>query len=112
MTNEVDAHAAGLREGLSRVLGETDPGDAGARGGRSILDLFDDSVRRSDIVDALDQMQQPRDAFKFLYALVQEHCSNVTEEEGDWRISKTTLDLVRKRQVDRKEGMLRGTLPG
>lgn len=77
-----------------------------------LMELFDDSVGRQDVVDALDQMQQPRDAFKLLYGLVQEHCSNVVEEESAFQIGKTTLDLVRKRQVERKEGMLRGVRPG
>ena len=77
-----------------------------------LMELFDDSVTRQDVVDALDQMQQPRDAFKLLYGLVQEHCSNVVEEESAFQIGKTTLDLVRKRQVERKEGMLRGVRPG
>lgn len=77
-----------------------------------LMELFDDSVARQDVVDALDQMQQPRDAFKLLYGLVQEHCSNVVEEESAFQIGKTTLDLVRKRQVERKEGMLRGVRPG
>jgi len=78
----------------------------------SLMDLFDDTVTRQDVVDALDQMQQPRDAFKLLYGLVQEHCSNVVEEAASFQIGRTTLDLVRKRQVERKEGMLRGTRPG
>ena len=66
----------------------------------------------ADVVDALDQMQQPRDAFKMLYGVIQEHCSNVVEEEAAFQVDKTTLDLVRKRQVERKEGMLRGVRPG
>jgi hypothetical protein len=78
----------------------------------SLMDLFDETVTRQDVVDALDHMQQPRDAFKLLYGLVQEHCSNVVEEEASFQIGRTTLDLVRKRQVERKEGMLRGTRPG
>ncbi|MEE2896137.1 MAG: hypothetical protein VX726_10410 [Planctomycetota bacterium] len=77
-----------------------------------LMDLFDDSVSRQDVVDALDQMQQPRDAFKLLYGLVSEHCSNVVDEEESFEIGRVTLDLVRKRQVERKEGMLRGVRPG
>ena len=50
--------------------------------------------------------------FNGTYGLVQEHCSNVVEEEGVFQIGRTTLDLVRKQQVERKEGMLRGTRPG
>ena len=77
----------------------------------TIMDLFEESVTRQDLVDALDQLQQPRDAFKFLYAVVQEHCSNTTAEDQNFKIARLTLDLVRKKEVQRKEGMLRGQMP-
>lgn len=77
-----------------------------------LMDLFEEQVGRQEVVDALDQMQQPRDAFKLLYALIQEHCTSVVEEDGDFRISRGTLDHVRRRQVERRDGMLRGVRPG
>ena len=77
----------------------------------TLMSIFDEGVARQDVVDALDQLQQPRDAFKFLYAVVQEHSSNTTAEDGAFRIAKVTLDLVRKREVSRKDGMLRGQMP-
>src|SRR5690606_27359037 len=52
----------------------------------SLIDLFADDVTVRDLVDALDQMHQPRDAFKLLYQCLTEHCSNVTEDEAQWRI--------------------------
>jgi hypothetical protein len=60
----------------------------GARGAEplSLIELFAEDVTRQDLVDALDQMHQPRDAFKFLYRCFNEHCSNVTAEEGEWRV--------------------------
>lgn len=85
--------------------------DERTNGERSVMDLFDESLSRQDLVDALDQLQQPRDAFKFLYAVVQEHCSNTTADDESFRIARVTLDLVRKREVQRKEGMLRGQMP-
>jgi hypothetical protein len=42
----------------------------------ALLDLFSEDVTRQDVVDALDQMHQPRDgwrAFKFLYRCMTEH---------------------------------------
>ena len=60
----------------------------------------------------LDQMQQPRDAFKFLYGLVQEHCSNLVEADEDPGIARPTLDLVRKRHVERREEVIRGLRAG
>jgi hypothetical protein len=81
-------------------------------GGRlSLRDLFDDSVTSQDLVDALDQMQQPRDAFKFVYALIQEHCANVPEERAEFKIARPVLDTIRKQQVERMSGMLRGVRP-
>ena len=77
-----------------------------------VMDLFDDSVTRQDVVDALDQMQQPRDAFKLLYGVIHEHCSNVVEEDSSFQIGRTTLDVIRRQQVERKDGMLRGVRPG
>ncbi len=77
----------------------------------SLMEMFEPTVSQQDLVDALDQMQQPRDAFKFLYHLVQEHCSNIPEEEPKWQIARQTLDAVRKLEVDRLSQMLRGARP-
>ena len=85
--------------------------DRRKQGEPSLMDLFSEEVYRQDLVDAIGELEQARDAFKFLYALIQEHCSNTTEEDGSFRITRPTLDLVRKRQVQRKEDMLRGQRP-
>lgn len=79
--------------------------------GLSVVDLFAEDVSRQDVVDALDQMHQPRDAFKLLYACIQEHCSNVTQEQGAWRISRPVLDTVRKQQAERVQLFYRGIRP-
>jgi hypothetical protein len=84
----------------------------GGAAGLSLRNLFDDSVTSQDLVDALDQMQQPRDAFKFVYALIQEHCANVPEERAEFKIPRPVLDTIRKQQVERMSGMLRGVRPG
>ena len=77
----------------------------------TLLDLFAEDVTRQDLVDALDQMHQPRDAFKFLYHCLTEHCSNVTAEQGEWRIPRLVLEQVRKREVDRLQQLYRGIRP-
>ena len=77
----------------------------------NLMDLFEENVTRQDVVDALGQMHQPRDAFKLLYGLIQEHCSNVTTEQNAYTISRTVLDVVRKREVERREGLIRGARP-
>ena len=68
-------------------------------------------MTRQDIVDALDQMHQPRDAFKFLYQCIQEHCSNVTQEQAAWVIPRLVLETVRKQQSDRVQQFYRGVRP-
>lgn len=78
----------------------------------SLRDLFDETVTSQDLVDALDQMQQPRDAFKFIYQIIHEHCSNVPQEQPQWKIPRPVLDGIRKQQVERMTGMLRGVRPG
>ncbi|MDA0294757.1 MAG: hypothetical protein O3A31_02180 [Planctomycetota bacterium] len=85
---------------------------ATAEASPGLMKLFHKDVDRREVVDALDQMQQPRDAFKFLYALVQEHCSNLVELDEDPGIARPTLDLVRKRHVERREEVLRGLRAG
>ncbi|MFG0327589.1 MAG: hypothetical protein ACF8SC_10025 [Phycisphaerales bacterium JB037] len=77
----------------------------------SLLELFAEDVTRQDVVDALDQMHQPRDAFKFLYRCLTEHCASVTADEGSWRIPRLILDTVRRQEVDRLQQLYRGIRP-
>ncbi|MCC5785361.1 MAG: hypothetical protein JJU33_01515 [Phycisphaerales bacterium] len=77
----------------------------------SLLDLFAEDVTRQDLVDALDQMHQPRDAFKFLYRCLTEHCSNVTADQKEWRIPRLVLDQVRRQEAERLQALYRGIRP-
>jgi len=76
-----------------------------------LLDLFAEDVSRQDLVDALDQMHQPRDAFKFLYRCLNEHCSNVTADQNEWRIPRLVLNNVLRQEADRVQGLYRGIRP-
>ena len=77
----------------------------------SLIQLFDEDVTRQDVVDALDQMHQPRDAFKFLYRCLNELCSNVPAEEGSWRVPRLVLENVRRGESDRVQQLYRGITP-
>ncbi|MBL9032379.1 MAG: hypothetical protein JNM80_11835 [Phycisphaerae bacterium] len=77
-----------------------------------LLDLFAEDVTARDVVDALEQMHQPRDALKFVYQCLSEHCAGVTEEQGQWRVTKATLDQVRRQQAERVQQLYRGIRPG
>ena len=77
----------------------------------ALCDLFEEDVTRDMLIDALDQMNQPRDAFKFLYAVIQEHCKLVPEDQASFRIARLTLETVRRSQAQRVEELYRGRGP-
>ncbi len=77
----------------------------------SLTDLFEPEVNRQMLIDALEQMQQPRDAFKFLYAAIQEHCRVLPEEEASARISRPVMEAVRRQQSQRISDFHRGVSP-
>lgn len=77
----------------------------------AMTDLFEESVSRDLIIDALDQMHQPRDAFKFLYSVIQEHCRLVPEEQANYKIARLTLESVRRDQAQRVQELHRGLSP-
>lgn len=76
-----------------------------------LMDLFQPDVSRDAVIDALDQMQQPRDAFKFLYGLIQEHCRLSPEDDPSFKIARITLDNVRRAQAQRVQDLHRGLSP-
>jgi len=77
----------------------------------SLTDLFAEDVGRPALVEVLGQMQQPRDAFKMMYAVILEHCRNVPAEEPEYRIPKLTLETVRREQAQRITELQRGLSP-
>lgn len=76
-----------------------------------LMDLFQPDVSRDAVIDSLDQMQQPRDAFKFLYNLIQEHCRLSPEDDPSFKIARITLDNVRRAQAQRVQELHRGLGP-
>jgi hypothetical protein len=76
-----------------------------------LLDLFAEDVTRHDLIEALENMQQPRDAFKLLYACMVEHCASVHGDQPQHRIPRLTLETVRKNQVERVRQLSRGVRP-
>lgn len=76
-----------------------------------LTDLFAEDVSRTLLIDCLNEMQQPRDAFKFLYMTIQEHCKVVPEGENDFKIARLTLETVRRTQAQRVQEFQRGLTP-
>jgi hypothetical protein len=77
----------------------------------ALLDLFADDVTKQDVIDALEQMHQPRDAFKFLYQCFVDHCASVTSDQAQWRIPRAMLEAVKKTQIERVKQLHRGIRP-
>jgi len=77
----------------------------------SLRDLFAEDVTEQDLIDALDQMHQPRDAFKFIYQILLDHCAGTSEDRPAYGIARLTLDHVRKSQAQRVQDLSRGLGP-
>mgnify|MGYP003386963450 CR=1 FL=1 len=75
----------------------------------TLTDLFDDDVGRQGVVEALEAMRQPRDAFKMLYRCVIEHCASATEER--WRIPRRVVEGVLKSEMERVRQLAMGVRP-
>src|SRR5690606_13401202 len=89
------------------------PSDSGDGSGRDITltDLFESDVTREYLVESLEQMHQPRDAFKFLYSVILEHCRMVPEDQPSFRIPRPLLESVRRQQSQRVQELYRGLAP-
>lgn len=76
-----------------------------------LVDLFEEDVTRQDMIDALDRMHQPRDAFKFVYRCMTEHCATHASDERRVRIPRHIMQSVLKGETDRIQGLYRGIRP-
>lgn len=79
--------------------------------GLNLIDLFAEDVSLNDLTEALEHMHQPRDAFKFLYRAVSEHCAAVTSLQNQWRIPRYILEVVKKQEIERVQALYRGIRP-
>ncbi|MCC7146474.1 MAG: hypothetical protein IT443_08510 [Phycisphaeraceae bacterium] len=102
---------AGYDPPLTNVRGSSMPSLPGGGNALSLTNLFEPDVSTETLIDALDQMRQPRDAFKFLYAVLMEHCRNVPEEQPRFRIPRLVLESVRRYHAQRLQDMAQGLLP-
>ena len=69
-----------------------------------VEDLFEASVGRARIAEALERAGNPREAFRLIYGAIQEHLSHAGADEA--RVSGGALEWVRRRQADAR--MARG----
>ncbi len=76
-----------------------------------LMDLFAQDVTRQELLEALERLHQPRDAFKLLYRCLTEHCASVTAAQNEWRIPRHVLTGVLKTETARVQEMYRGIRP-
>jgi hypothetical protein len=92
----------------ARLTACTTPGATPAK----LLDLFAEDVSHADLVDALDRMKQPRDAFKLMYKILVEHCAGVTQGQNVWKIQRHTLSNILRQETERLAQLSQGIRPG
>ncbi len=108
LVERLEWSGATLYDVCSRRMQSCRPDDAEPL---KLTDLFEE-VTREHLVDALDQMHQPRDAFKFMYQVIQEHCRMTPEEEPEFKIPRLILNQVLREQSFRVQSFYRGLSPG
>jgi hypothetical protein len=70
---------------------------SGARAIR-IEDLFDPSIGRARLAEALERAGTPREAFRLVYGAIQEHLSHANADEH--RVGAGALEWARRRSAD------------
>ncbi|MFT3686268.1 MAG: hypothetical protein QM783_15340 [Phycisphaerales bacterium] len=80
----------------------------------TLQDLFAADVARDSLLDALEQVRQPRDAFKLVYQCIYDHCTHTAEDlsnPGAYLIPKHVLDTAKRAQVERLRQLAMGVRP-
>ena len=64
---------------------------AGPAEGPRLRQLVDDAVSDDSLKDALGNLRTPRQLFKFLHRLIEEHCHRHTEDSPRWSVDPDTF---------------------
>lgn len=78
----------------ARLQAAARPGTRSTR----IEDLFDASVGRARLADALERCGNPREAFRVIYGAIQEHLSHAGADEH--RVSASALEWARRKSSE------------
>ncbi|MCC7409557.1 MAG: hypothetical protein IT442_15945 [Phycisphaeraceae bacterium] len=76
-----------------------------------LTNLFDTDVTAQYLIDALDKMHQPRDAFKFLYQVISEHCRSIPQDQPRFLIPRPIVESIQRIQAQRVQDLGRGLSP-
>ncbi len=80
----------------------------------ALADIFAPDIAIDSLIDALEHVRQPRDAFKFVYQCIFDHCTNTAEDPANplaYRIPKHVLDTAKRAQVERLRQLAMGVRP-
>ncbi len=79
-----------LRACVQLEAGEGDTTDRGPR----LREFVDQEVSDDALKDALGHLRTPRQLFKFLHRLIEEHCHRHTEDNPRWSVDQDTFRSV------------------
>ena len=71
-----------LKACSSKADGETGP---------RLRDLIDEGIGDDSLKDSLGNLRTPRQLFKFLHRLIEEHCHRHTEDKPKWAVDADTF---------------------
>jgi hypothetical protein len=77
-----------------------------------LQDLFDQSLSRQRLIEALRSLRVPRHLFKFMYRLLVAHCNAHTDQEPVWKISPETFESTLAVYQRDQDALDRGLGPG
>ncbi len=77
-------------------------------GGPRLRQIIDEAVSDDSLKDALGNLRTPRQLFKFLHRLVEEHCHRHTEDSPRWSIDADTFRTTYSAYIRDLEAFDRG----
>ena len=80
----------------------------GDGGGPRMRQFVDESVSDDSLKDALGNLRTPRQLFKFLHKLLEEHCHRHTEDQPKWSVDNDTFRTVYSAHLRDLEAFDRG----
>lgn len=76
--------------------------------GPRLRQIVDDSITDDSLKDALGNLRTPRQLFKFLHRLVEEHCHRHTEDSPRWSIDADTFRTTYSAHIRELDAFDRG----
>ena len=78
----------------------------------TLLDLFEDSLGRDRMIEALKSLRVPRHLFKFMHRLLVAHANAYTSDAPNWKISSDRFESVLAVYLSDQDAVDRGVRAG